>query len=112
MFDKDFGRWVKKDLFGGKGNVTVIDLLGQHKAKPFEAVLGCELEPGGSVGAHHQQSADEIVLCLEGAGEAKVGEVATALVPGAIAYVPQGALLSLRNDSADKPLRYLIVKAK
>ena len=51
MFERDFARWVKTDLFGGKGDVSVSDLLGGRQAKPFEAVLGCELAPGGSVGA-------------------------------------------------------------
>lgn len=110
MFDTNAGRWVKTDLFGGTGAVTISDLLGQRAAKPFEAVLACELAPGGSVGKHHQESADEIVLCLEGHGAATVDAARTELVSGALAYVRLGATLSLQNLSESAPLRYLIVK--
>ena len=44
----------REALFGGKGAVTVWNLLGRTPAPPFTAVLSCELDPGGSVGRHRQ----------------------------------------------------------
>lgn len=112
MFEKDFGSWVRSDLFGGRGDVRVGDLLGKHAAPPFAAVLACELAPGGSVGVHHQQEAHEIVIGVSGTGSASVGSETTALVSGSVVYVQHGATLALENLSPSEPLVYLIVKAK
>jgi quercetin dioxygenase-like cupin family protein len=103
---------VRAALFGGTGRVKVWDLLGGRSAPPFSAVLSCELDPGGSVGVHQQQRDPEIVVGLEGGGEATVAGVAQALEPGSVVHVPFGATLSLRNLSTEEPLRYLIVKAE
>ena len=78
---------------------------------PFSAVLFCELEPDGSVGTHQQQRDPELVLGIDGRGEATVQGIAEPLEPGSVVYVPFGATLSLRNLSPDAPLRYLIIKA-
>jgi quercetin dioxygenase-like cupin family protein len=103
---------VRTNLFGGNGSVKVSDLLGARVAPPFSAVLFCELDPGGSVGTHQQQRDPELVLGIEGAGEATVSGKPEALEPGSTVYVPFGATLSLRNLSPSEPLRYLIVKAE
>jgi quercetin dioxygenase-like cupin family protein len=103
---------VRTALFGGTGSVKVWDLLGPRAAPPFSAVLSCELEPGGSVGIHQQQRDPEIVLGLEGRGEATVSGIAEPLEPGSVVHVPFGATLSLRNLSGETPLRYLIIKAE
>jgi quercetin dioxygenase-like cupin family protein len=100
----------RADLFGGSGAVGVWSLLG-GAAPPFSAVLACELAPGGDVGTHTQQRDPEIVVCLAGRGTATVAGEPQPMRPGTVAYVAFGSTLALRNESADEPLRYLIVKA-
>jgi quercetin dioxygenase-like cupin family protein len=101
-----------QDLFGGQGEVQVWDLLGRRALPPFEAVLSCELEAGGSVGAHRQATADELVVILAGEGTATVDGAEQRLEPGAVVTLALGALLTLNNSSAEAPLSYLIVKAR
>ncbi|MEM6993765.1 MAG: hypothetical protein AAF721_24840 [Myxococcota bacterium] len=102
---------VRSDLFGGKGQVLVWNLLQGKAAPPFTAVLSCELEEGGHVGRHVQQEFDEIVLGLTGYGEIRVDGKAQPFGPGAVAYLPLGSTLEIVNEAADKVLRYLIIKA-
>ena len=102
---------VRAALFGGQGDVSVWSLLGAE-APPFTAVLSCELSPGVSVGAHVQQEFPEIVIGLEGEGEATVDGRPHPLRPGDVAYLPLGSVLAIENRSSDLPLRYLIVKAR
>lgn len=111
MFATDFGRWVRHDLFGGRGAVQVSDLLGPRPAAPFEAVLACELDPLGAVGQHHQAGAHEIVVALEGKGRITVDGEPTDVAAGTVVFVKLGSVLSIENVSPDAPLRYLIVKA-
>ena len=85
-------------------------LLDQVPA-PFDCVLGCELDPGGSVGAHVQEDCAEVVIVTEGQGDARVSGAAVALTPGVVVPLPLGASLELANASRTQPLRYLIVKA-
>ncbi len=99
-------------LFGGVGTVTVWNLLGRASAPPFSAVLSCELDPGGSVGRHVQQKDPEIVIGLEGDGEASVDGTAHRLGPGDVVHLAHGQVLAIANRSADAPLRYLIIKAE
>jgi quercetin dioxygenase-like cupin family protein len=99
-------------LFGGQGSVTVWDLLGADAAAPFSAVLACELEAGGRVGKHRQQSDPELVIGLQGSGEAVVDGRNHALGSGDVVYLGLGQALEIRNLSATEPLRYLIVKAR
>ena len=103
--------FTRHDLFGGRGAVQIWNLLGAA-APPFSAVLACELDPGGSVGAHHQERDPEIVIVTAGRGVARVGGDTHALAPGAMVYVPLGETLALQNDARDAPLRYLIIKAR
>jgi len=106
------GRAARREaLFGGRNAVLVWDLLGSQAAPPFGAVLACELEPDGSVGRHEQQEHAEIVIGLEGDGEARVNDRAAPLRSGDVVYVAHGAVLAIENRSASEPLRYLIVKA-
>ena len=103
---------VRRDLFGGRGEVRVTDLLGTRAAPPFAAVLVCELAPDGVVGAHRQQEHPELVIGLGGDGEATVDGVLHQLGPGDVVHLPLGSVLALRNRSDAEPLRYLIVKAR
>ncbi|MCA9493168.1 MAG: cupin domain-containing protein [Myxococcales bacterium] len=102
---------VRERLFGGQGAVRVWDLQAGRPMIPFGAVLSCELDPGGSVGAHRQEHLPEIVIGLEGSGEATVDGVPRALDAGDVVHLPLGSVLAIRNRSDEEPLRYLIVKA-
>lgn len=101
---------VRNDLFGGRGEVRVWSLLA-GSAPPFTAALSCELEAGGHVGRHVQEHYPEIVIGLEGRGEARVGGQARPLEPGDLVYLPLGEVLEIRNLADDQSLRYLIIKA-
>jgi quercetin dioxygenase-like cupin family protein len=101
---------VQVDLFGGRGEVNVWNLL-HHAAGPFTAVLSCELSVGGSVGRHLQEQFAELVIGVEGEGEASVDGQPARLSAGDVVYLPLGAILTIANRSNDVPLRYLIVKA-
>ena len=103
---------ARSALFGGQGTVTVWDLLGATEAKPFSAALGCELEPGGSVGIHVQQRDPEILIGLGGRGEAEVGGVVKPLNRGDLVYLAAGQPLSIQNLSKIEALEYLIIKAR
>lgn len=102
----------KRDLFGGAGEVAVWDLLDGKPMAPFAAALWCELAAGGSVGPHHQDGLEELVIFLAGIGTAAVGDEESPVGPGVLVRLPAGAPLAIRNASADAPLRYLIVKAR
>lgn len=100
----------RESLFGAVGAVRVWELLPDEPTGPFAAALACALDGGGSVGSHVQSRDAEIVVCIEGNGTVVVAGVARAFTPGAVAYVPLGATLSLRNEDRER-LRYLIIKA-
>jgi uncharacterized cupin superfamily protein len=59
-----------------------------------------------------QQEFAELVIVVEGEGVARVGESPMALQSGVVLEIPLGQTLALENASAQRPLRYLIVKAK
>jgi len=102
---------VRTALFGGRGAVRVWSLLARA-AEPFTAVLSCELEPGGSVGRHVQEAFPEIVVGLEGDGEATVDGEPRPLRAGDVVHLPLGSVLAIENRSSERPLAYLIVKAR
>jgi quercetin dioxygenase-like cupin family protein len=101
---------VRKDLFGGRGEVRVWSLL-DADAGPFTAILSCELAPAGSVGPHVQQECPEVVIGVEGNGQVTVDGRVQSLCSGDAIYLPLGSVLAIENRSSDGPLRYLIVKA-
>jgi quercetin dioxygenase-like cupin family protein len=102
----------REALFGGEGAVLVWDLLGARAAPPFSAVLYCELEPGGRVGAHRQEHFPEIVVGISGQGEALVDGAHHPLRAGDVVHLPLGATLAIHNGASEEPLCYLIVKAR
>jgi mannose-6-phosphate isomerase-like protein (cupin superfamily) len=99
----------RQALFGGEGEVRVWSLM-DGALPPFDCVLGCELDAGGSVGVHVQDRCSEVVIVTEGHGEAKVGNATVPLAPGAVVRLPLGEKLGLTNGSEVDQLRYLIVK--
>ncbi|MFV8749873.1 cupin domain-containing protein [Nannocystaceae bacterium ST9] len=103
---------ISNELFGGKGEVRVWNLLADRRAPPFTAVLACELEPGGRVGRHVQEHFPEIVVGLSGRGEARVAGRPQPLEPGDVVHLPLGTVLEIINTSSDEALHYLIIKAR
>lgn len=110
MVPKGIQPEIVRDLFGGSGTVKVYN-LDPSPMPPFAAALWCELDPAGAVGRHVQEEFPEIVVGLEGEGEATVDGVAAPLQAGTVVQLPLGAVLSLRNLSDEQSLRYLILKA-
>jgi hypothetical protein len=96
-------------LFGGTGDVCVWSLM-DGALPPFDCVLGCELDAGGSVGAHVQDRCTEVVIVTEGHGSAEVGTETIALRPGTVVRLPLGVKLALTNGSDVDVMRYLIIK--
>ena len=111
LCDRNLPHAVRRELFGGQRAVRVWALTATP-ALPFTAVLACELEPGGSVGAHVQEQYPEIVIAISGSGHVRVNDVASAFDAGAVVELAQGHTLSLSNASQLEPLRYLIIKAQ
>lgn len=109
MWDRERPHARRVELFAGRGTVRVWDLLGAA-AGPARAVLACELEAGGRVGAHVQEELDEVVIVVEGAGTAWVDDAPSALSAGAVVPLRLGQTLAIENRSPDEVLRYLIVK--
>ena len=101
---------LRADLFGGQGSVQLWSLIHPERAEPFKAALWCELEPGGSVGAHRQEHYPELILCLSGEGSARIGPRWFSFLPGVCLYLPLGEILALRAGDSS-PLVYLIIKA-
>jgi mannose-6-phosphate isomerase-like protein (cupin superfamily) len=101
---------LRKELFGGTGEVSVTNLVAQPPA-PFDCALGCVLSPGGSVGTHVQSECAELVVVISGTGVATVAGARLPLRAGATVAVPLGATLAFEADDAE-PLYYVIVKAK
>jgi mannose-6-phosphate isomerase-like protein (cupin superfamily) len=102
----------RERLFGGSGAVLVWSLCDAGPLPPFGAILACELEGAGSVGAHQQQEFAEVLIVVEGEGVARVGGASIVMQPGVVVEIPLGQTLTLENASPERPLRYLIVKAK
>ena len=103
--------YTHQALFGGKGTVTVNDLIGRAHRGAFTAILECSLEPHGSVGRHQQEHEDELIIGLAGDGIALVNGQPSPLRCGAVVWLAKGSVLALQN-SGDELLRYLIVKAR
>ena len=103
---------IRPQLFGGKGSVATWNCLPKSATGPFTAALWCTLEPGGSVGSHHQPSDAEIVLCIDGEGEISVGNNTHTFQRGELVYVPVGESLSIHNRCDKQGLHYAIIKAR
>jgi quercetin dioxygenase-like cupin family protein len=110
MWNREHAHDVRHALFGGERAVRVWSLVAAPR-RPFAAVLACELEPGGSVGAHVQAEFSELVIAIDGHGHVLVNGARSPLAPGAVIELPLGETLAIGNDSAERPLRYLIIKA-
>lgn len=110
LWDRSLPHDARHALFGGQGAVRVWALV-NAPALPFTAVLACELEPGGSVGAHVQEHYPELVLGIAGAGTVRVDGVASSFGAGQAVELARDRTLAIANGSSTEPLRYLIIKA-
>ncbi len=111
MWNREHAHALRESLFGGKKCVRVWELA-PNPLPPFTAILACELEPGGSVGAHLQEHFPELVIGIEGVGSVEANGARSDFSSGSIVELPLGHTLAITNESASEPLRYLIVKAK
>jgi len=111
MFNRTLPHAVREQLFGGQGAVRVWALTAQP-APPFTAVLACELDPNGSVGAHVQEQYPEIVIAISGSGSVRVNDVPAPFDAGQVVELAHGSTLAISNSSPTEPLRYLIIKAQ
>jgi quercetin dioxygenase-like cupin family protein len=111
MWNREQAHDVRHALFGGERAVRVWSLVASPQA-PFAAVLACELDPGGSVGPHVQEECAELVIAIEGDGHVLVNGESSSFAPGAVIELPHGETLAIGNDSGERPLRYLIIKAR
>lgn len=100
-----------QNLFGGVGEVVVQDLLPQGGPAPFRHVLLCRLSPLGRVGSHSQERDSELIVVLEGQGEAEINGARQPLRQGTVLGLALGSSLALHNTSAQQSLQYLIIKA-
>ncbi len=107
----DSPRFSHTALFGGRGQVDVWDLLRGRAAPPFAAVLRCRLAAGGHVGRHVQEHHPELIIGIDGDGEARVDGTHHALTGGAAVHLPLGSVLEIVNRSDSAPLDYFIIKA-
>jgi quercetin dioxygenase-like cupin family protein len=112
MNPRDGRSFQQRDLFGGQGEVIVRDLLEGKTAGPFTAVLACELEPQGTVGAHLQADDSELLIVLKGSGKAHIGTTEHALTEATTLFLPLGETLALTNESEREALHYLLIKAR
>jgi quercetin dioxygenase-like cupin family protein len=110
MWNRELPHDVRRALFGGSGEVRVWNLVAAPRA-PFAAVLACELDPGGRVGAHVQERYAEVVIVIEGEARVTVNGQASPVGPGGVIELPLGAILAIDNGSNEQLLRYLIIKA-
>jgi quercetin dioxygenase-like cupin family protein len=110
LFNRALPHDCRQALFGGRGAVRVWALV-PAPTPPFTAVLACELEAGGSVGAHVQQQYPELVIGISGRGQVAVGGVASEFFAGKVVELPQGQTLAIDNGASEEPLCYLIIKA-
>ena len=110
LFSRDLPHDCRRGLFGGNGAVRVWSLV-DAPLLPFMAVLACELEAGGSVGAHVQEQYPELVIGLAGSGTVIVNGHAAAFAAGSVVQLPRGHTLAIDN-AGDAVLRYLIVKSE
>ena len=101
----------RRDLFHGKGEVKIWNMLSPNTLDPFKTVLWCELEPKGKVGRHVQQHYPEVLICLSGEGRVTLGLVEHIFITGVCLTLPLGEVLQIVNHD-DAPLSYLIVKAE
>lgn len=111
LFNRQAPHDLREGLFGGLGIVRVWALVAAP-ALPFTAVLACELEPGAHVGTHLQQQFPELIIAISGYGSVSVAGVTSVFAEGAVVELARGQTLSISNESAQHPLRYLIVKAQ
>lgn len=79
---------------------------------PFTAALHCELDAGGRVGAHVQETDAEVIVGIRGEAVLYVDGVAHPLQPGGLVALPLGGRLEIDNASLDAPFVYLIIKAR
>ena len=92
------------------GGETHLPLLTKDNASRMRAGM-VTLAPGEECGRHGTEDYEELLVVLEGRGEAELeGHGALALAAGQVAYVPPGTFHNVHNRG-DGALRYVYVAA-
>lgn len=104
---REGGPFVK--TLEGRGE-THLPLLTEENARRMRAGM-VTLAPGEDCGRHSTEDYEELLIILEGRGEAELeGHGALALAAGQVAYIPPGTFHNVRHRG-DGPLRYVYVVA-
>ena len=100
----------REAVFGGAGELLIWNLIEGTPQAPFASAAACQLAPGGHIGEFKEERNPELIIVIEGKGTALVNGSAKGLSEGDSLQIEVGATLALKNDSAEVPLRYLVVK--
>lgn len=101
------GPFVKELDAGGE---THLPLLTKENASRMRAGM-VTLAPGEDCGRHNTEDYEELLVILEGRGEAELeGHGALALAAGQVVYIPPGTFHNVHNRG-DGALRYVYVVA-
>jgi quercetin dioxygenase-like cupin family protein len=92
------------------GGELHLPLLTEENARRMRAGM-VTLAPGEDCGRHSTEDHEELLIILEGRGEAELeGYDTLALAAGRVAYIPPGTFHNVRQRG-DGPLRYVYVVA-
>lgn len=92
------------------GGELHLPLLTEENARRMRAGM-VTLAPGEECGRHSTEDHEELLVVLEGRGEAELdGYGNLALAAGEVAYIPPGTFHNVHNRG-DGPLRYVYVVA-
>ena len=92
------------------GGELHLPLLTEENASRMRAGM-VTLGPGEECGRHSTEDYEELLIILEGSGEAELeGHGALAAAAGQVVYIPPGTFHNVRQRG-DGPLRYVYVVA-
>ena len=92
------------------GGELHLPLLTGDNARRMRAGM-VTLAPGEECGRHSTEAYEELLIILEGSGEAELeGHGALPVTAGQVAYIPPGTFHNVRQGGAG-PLRYVYVVA-
>lgn len=96
-----------KTLEGGETHLPLLTEVVARRMRAGMVTLG----PGEDCGRHGTEDYEELLVILEGRGEAELEDYgALALAAGQVAYIPPGTFHNVRNRG-DGDLRYVYVVA-
>ncbi len=98
---------VKKELMGGKGEVTNINYLTKEEALSYGRLFAkCIIPPGASIGVHQHKGDFEAYYILEGKAEVDDNGKKVILYPGDLHICKEGDTHGIENIG-EKDLVYI-----